>query len=420
MAAAGGEPKTPKVGEAFSPYKRFLSVMLPKGLLANSVIGAPAKILLARLYMYAGKKDWCNPSIETLAGELGVTIDTISRLMRELVDAGFIRRERRARAVAICRLLWHSSLASSLRPSDSAMSSNHARPMIPQGCGDDSTLSQGSDSAMSSNALKDEEEFSEEVHEVDHSSSSSTAVTVERKTRKDKSLSDENLEALRAKWKSAYFGNGFTSEGIQKPTRKQVLRAVARFERDMEEMVVYLEHFPSRKLKPKSYEYLFTDVAEYWLDIKTDLEKAVAEDTERKAQNEAAARQREEEFGKHRALHWACSDKGWKSIHSSSCTNCAGYGRNPITEAVCSCASGVEYERRRTFCEKCHSNGFRTLAKRGMEIFYEWCDCQHASAKREKNPDFVESNNAEFEQMYAKQRERQKREFSERLGRVTP
>lgn len=409
MAAADREPKTPKAGEPFSPHRLFLCALVPESLLAYKGLQAEDKLVLARLYMYAGRKDHCFVGVDSLAAKFGVTADSMSRTLQRLAKQGFIRRERKARAVAVTRLLFHPALTYSLRSDDPTQTPDygqgddptcvpdHTDAVIRRGRRDDPASLGGSDPTQTPDAYKEEVAFSEVVQEENHSSSSSTAVTVERKTRTDQSLSNENLEALRSSWAAAYFGADFS----QKPTRKQTTRAIARFERGAEEMAVYLEHFPSRKLKPKSYEYLFTDVADFWPDIKGDLEKEVAQENARVEAMESARRVSEDAQEKRRALHWACRNKGWKPIYSLDCARCAGFGRIPSTEEVCTCAAGIEFTRLANLCPKCGESGYLIVGA-WSKARWEWCDCQHAQKRRERNPDYMETLNAQLREAQAK------------------
>jgi DNA-binding MarR family transcriptional regulator len=398
---------TPIQGEPFSPYKRFLCALVPRSLLRNRDIRAEDKLLLALLYAYAGKKDYCFVSVETLANECGVTADSMSRSLTRLSRAGFIRRERKARAVAITRLLFHRALVASIRPNDPTptpdrtptdepmATPDHDATMIRRARRDDPASRGGTDPTLTPDAHKEEVVFSEVVQEVD-SSSSSTALPVEKKTRSDESISEENMEALRTAWRAAYFTDPFTSEGIQRPTRQQTLKAIAQFERGVEEMAVYLEHFPSRKLKPKSYEYLFRDVADFWPDIKRDLEAEVQREQERVAAMRAAQAEREAREDRERAVYHACREKGWKSIYSINCQVCAGFGRNPYSEEVCTCSAGTEYLRLQSHCEKCGSSGY-ALQGKGTNYRYAWCDCSHAQSLKQREPSAVENYNADLD-----------------------
>jgi hypothetical protein len=108
-----------KIGDSYVPYKAFLAVNLPLSLVPYKGISDGAKVLFARLLMYAGKNRQCWPSVKTLARECEVSTDTIGRRLKELVDEKFIARQRRRRGNSVCTFPWHTALESSLRPAPS-------------------------------------------------------------------------------------------------------------------------------------------------------------------------------------------------------------------------------------------------------------------------------------------------------------
>jgi hypothetical protein len=133
----------------------FYGSMVPDSVMCLKTLKEGPKLLLARLYKFAGDKDRCNPALPTLAGALGTSEDKIGRWLKDLEKHGFIRTVRHARKEAERFLLWHPELSASLRTEttgdgqrDSAKPRNHsndesAEPrnhdsMIPQNRGDDS------------------------------------------------------------------------------------------------------------------------------------------------------------------------------------------------------------------------------------------------------------------------------------------
>ena len=60
-------------------------------------LGTSAKYLLRVLCDYMGQKDFCWPSVKSLADEVGCSIQHLRRLMRGLEAAGYIRTEARFR-----------------------------------------------------------------------------------------------------------------------------------------------------------------------------------------------------------------------------------------------------------------------------------------------------------------------------------
>jgi Helix-turn-helix domain len=134
----------------------FYGSVIPDSVMSLRTIKEGPKLLLARLYKFAGDKDHCNPALPTLARALGTSEDKIGRWLKDLEKHRFIRTVRHARREAERFLLWHSDLSPSLRSGatgvtehDSAKARNHNeddesaelrnhRGMIPQNRGDDS------------------------------------------------------------------------------------------------------------------------------------------------------------------------------------------------------------------------------------------------------------------------------------------
>jgi hypothetical protein len=126
----------------------FYGSMVSDSVMSLTTIKEGPKLLLARLYKFAGDKDRCNPGLPTLAGALGTSEDKVGRWLKQLEKHGFIRTVRHARQEAERFLLWHSDLAESLRTEpagdsqdDSAKPrnhSNHESAEATESCPDDS------------------------------------------------------------------------------------------------------------------------------------------------------------------------------------------------------------------------------------------------------------------------------------------
>ena len=244
-------------------------------------------------------------------------------------------------------------------------------------------------------------------HSIKESSSSSSpeqsARPVERATTKTSPpiFSEEELETVRALMHRAVHGDGFTAADAAKPDRKITLETIAAAPGGVVELVVYFEDFPRRRLKPRGYGFFPTDLREMWPDRKRELEAEVAQENARVASVEVARLQHEDVEEKRRALHWACRNKGWKPIYSLDCAQCAGFGRIPSTEEVCTCAAGIEFTRLANLCPKCGESGYLIVGA-WSKARWEWCDCQHAQKRRERNPDYMETLNAQLREAQAK------------------
>jgi hypothetical protein len=76
-----------------NPYNKTLSAPIPLALMEYKMLSDGAKLLYARLLMYAGQNGLCYPAIETLAKDLAKCPRTIINLLTELKDKGFMEWE---------------------------------------------------------------------------------------------------------------------------------------------------------------------------------------------------------------------------------------------------------------------------------------------------------------------------------------
>ena len=106
----GGYGYQMKPGEPFSPYRIFGSVVvLPNALLQSGLVSDAAKLVLGRLYQYAGKNETCFPGRDELSHELHMSPRKITRCLAELEDAGFLTSNRRGQGLtAEYTPLWHA------------------------------------------------------------------------------------------------------------------------------------------------------------------------------------------------------------------------------------------------------------------------------------------------------------------------
>jgi hypothetical protein len=153
----------------FNPYGQH-SIYIPLKLVSydgatpeKAALSWGAKVLFGRLALFlgkprAGKESFCNPTLQTMAASMGVSVDTVGRFLGELISHGFIKRRRRGPGrPAECIFLVHpifrrgdeprpcddsASLRSQERDSDSAdlrsLDSAELPLLIPQPCGSDS------------------------------------------------------------------------------------------------------------------------------------------------------------------------------------------------------------------------------------------------------------------------------------------
>lgn len=94
----------------YNPHRLFTGAIIPNWLLAQPTLSSGAKLCFARLCQYAGEDGECWPAQATLAGELGLNVRQVRRLLRELADAGLIAVKtgtgRRASAYRFLRHPW--------------------------------------------------------------------------------------------------------------------------------------------------------------------------------------------------------------------------------------------------------------------------------------------------------------------------
>jgi uncharacterized phage protein (TIGR02220 family) len=79
------------VGAVFNPYRMFVGAFIPNAIMEHPGLTSSAKLLWARLALFAGEKGYCWPSQETLADSIGVSVRTVRTILRELVEQGFIQ-----------------------------------------------------------------------------------------------------------------------------------------------------------------------------------------------------------------------------------------------------------------------------------------------------------------------------------------
>lgn len=79
-----------------NPYKKFLCALTPNWVLrrSNEEISNGAKLCYARLFQYSGKKGQCFPKRTTLAKEIGCSLRTVSRYLKELISNKLIKSSR--------------------------------------------------------------------------------------------------------------------------------------------------------------------------------------------------------------------------------------------------------------------------------------------------------------------------------------
>jgi hypothetical protein len=85
-----------EVGEPFNPYKLFTGSFIPEGICQYRSLTPGAKLILGRLFRYAGKDGRVYPSMRTLGVETGICGRQVQRYVHELEQRSFIRCEHEA------------------------------------------------------------------------------------------------------------------------------------------------------------------------------------------------------------------------------------------------------------------------------------------------------------------------------------
>lgn len=78
-----------ELGEAYSPWKKFVFVLIPTSLVNRTEISAEAKLLFGLLALY-GRNGRCFPSDDTLGRTMAISVPQLRRVRRELLRVGLI------------------------------------------------------------------------------------------------------------------------------------------------------------------------------------------------------------------------------------------------------------------------------------------------------------------------------------------
>jgi hypothetical protein len=81
-----------RIGQPFNPFGLFNGIWIAEALVRAKSVSAGAKITYGRLARYAGRDGNCNPSVPTLAGEIGMSVRQTQNYLAELERKELIRR----------------------------------------------------------------------------------------------------------------------------------------------------------------------------------------------------------------------------------------------------------------------------------------------------------------------------------------
>lgn len=300
---------------AFNPYSLH-AIRIPLGMVTYQRLSWGAKCLYGRLALHRGKKEdgYCRPGLDTLASEMGSSIDTIDRWLKELIGEGFIQRSRRGRLAAECIFLEHPCL------SNSAELRNQETPSIPQPCGVEKPANsadlpaQFRNSAVSIPQLCGLPNKEENVQENIHENVQSSSVSPEHEASDDEPALSENgkpnpedREALvsvaRDQLRCARAqGMGVPLEQVNAPDRQIVTKILAVFS-DGADFEVWLEgtiqRGLARKAKDSRWGLYATDAQNHAEEI---AQQRVADEKQRQDAEIAEKRRRTEEAERQRVL----------------------------------------------------------------------------------------------------------------------
>ncbi|MBZ5677108.1 MAG: helix-turn-helix domain-containing protein [Acidobacteriia bacterium] len=104
-----------KIGEPFNPRRLFIGIWIPEQLAATKLISPSAKLVYGHLARRAGENGHCFPSRKDIGEHTGIQERQVVRVLKELVDAQFIRIVPRSddsgrRTSNEYEFLWHEIL----------------------------------------------------------------------------------------------------------------------------------------------------------------------------------------------------------------------------------------------------------------------------------------------------------------------
>jgi predicted transcriptional regulator len=80
--------------ERFNPFEMFTGIFIPDSIAKCNDLSHVTKLVYGQLLRYAGKDGSCFPKQETLASDFNVSVNTIKRAIKQLVDFDLIEVEK--------------------------------------------------------------------------------------------------------------------------------------------------------------------------------------------------------------------------------------------------------------------------------------------------------------------------------------
>ncbi len=97
-----------KIGEEFTPWRKFKVACVPLPMMQSTVVTGNAKIVFACLLRHAGKRAYCWPAQATLALECGLTRDQVRYALGRLLKEKLIRVRHKQGGSNGYKFLWHA------------------------------------------------------------------------------------------------------------------------------------------------------------------------------------------------------------------------------------------------------------------------------------------------------------------------
>jgi len=120
------------IGDVFNPHGLFNGIFIPDCICSLDSISWSAKACWGKLKEYAGKNGYCFPKQENLTADLGLSISTIQRSLKELDEQKFIKRKEPKGHEKLMHLnhmyvfLWHECMSNwSVRTTQNELSGHY-------------------------------------------------------------------------------------------------------------------------------------------------------------------------------------------------------------------------------------------------------------------------------------------------------
>jgi hypothetical protein len=109
----------PNVGDPFNPRGLFSSVWIPPAIFHNQELSPTSKLCYGRLAYHCGERNYCWPSQDTLAKDLGIAPRTVRDCLSQLESLGYIKTEQLGLSKTNrYHLQWFTALDDCLRNPD--------------------------------------------------------------------------------------------------------------------------------------------------------------------------------------------------------------------------------------------------------------------------------------------------------------